>query len=226
VIFGLAASGLWSGGPSQIAKGVVVSRIVPAWIALPILAIGLATCGCGDPAFTRYSVAEAGNSLNQAIIGMEECRTALARDRDREADLQWKAYVADQGDTFALAVAQARTPAEVKAALDALALKFRGERLAAIETARTRTDERFVRVQRHFNYVAQILAKLDSLARKEESVQAQLAQYEAMAENFARQKFGLPPAPGTTGEPPPATTAKPVGEQPVAPSAAAAPVAK
>jgi len=63
---------------------------------LVVLAVGLglATGGCGDPAFTPYAVAEAGKSLIQARVAVGECRRDLAVDRDRQAELQWKAYVA------------------------------------------------------------------------------------------------------------------------------------
>jgi hypothetical protein len=40
------------------------------------------------------------------------------------------------------------------------------------------------------------LARLDAQARKEESIQAQLQHYRDLAEQIARQRFGLPPAPG------------------------------
>lgn len=175
-------------------------------ILLPLLLAG----GCGDPSFTRYAVAEAGTSLIQARMAMDECRRDLAVDRQRETELQWKAYVADQADTFAKAVKENPSPEGLKSALAALAARFRDERLAAIERNRERTDTRFIRAEQHFAFVAQILARLDSLARKEESVQIQLQRYQDMAEQVARQRFGLPPAPGLSETLAPAVIASPI----------------
>ena len=156
----------------------------------------LALCGCGSPGFIRYAVAEAAASMGEARIAMDECRADLAAARDREVDMQWKAYIADQADTFAKAAKEKPTPEALKTALISLAEKFRTERLVLVEQNRQRQDERLRRAEQHFAFVGQILAKLDGLARREESVQAQLQHYQDLAEQTARQRFGLPPAPG------------------------------
>lgn len=235
----LVAGGVLDGSPQRLLQGVILGALAalgykgvhetrkllpasiggtgngsgagPALILWPLVLLPLFLAGgCGDPAFTRYAVAEAGTSLQQAKVAMDECRRDLAVDRQREAELQWKAYVADQADTFAKAVKENPSPEGLKGALAALAARFRDERLAAIERNRERTDNRFRLAEEHFAFAAQILARLDALARKEESVQAQLEHYRALAEQVARQRFGLPPAPGLSETLAPAVLASPI----------------
>jgi len=176
----------------------------PRWILAVIvlstlILMGFAS-GCGNPSFVRYAMSDAQGSLVQARTGVEECRRDLATDRARESEIQWKAYLADQADTVAKAVAEKPTPEALKAALAQLAATFQS-RLDIIEANREKTDTRFVRVEQHLDYMALIFARLDALARAEESVQAQLAEYQLLAEQIARQKFGLPAALPAVGEP-------------------------
>ena len=177
----------------MIVRGFILSVVLAALVA-----------GCGDAGFVRYSAAEAQVSMLQARLTLDECRRDLAVDRDREAELQWQAYIGDQADTVAKAKVENRTPEELKAGLASLATTFRTKRLALIEQNRQRTDTRFVRAEKHLNYMATIFARLDAQARREESIQAQLAEYRQQAEQIAREKFGLPPlaSPASPDAPP------------------------
>ncbi len=223
VVVGVLAAITWKAGHEtlKVAAGAGGAALL---VLVPVLGAAILAAGCGDPSFTRYALSEAQGSMVQARAALDECRRDLAADRDREAELQWQAYVADQADTFAKAVAEQRTPAELKAALETLATKYRTERLAVIERNRERTDTRFRRAEGHLDYMAMIFARIDALARAEESVQAQLAEYKLLAEQVAREKFGLPP-PAALGaasvlgsETPAPALAQPLAEAVAAPS--------
>jgi hypothetical protein len=175
----------------------MLSKAPPAILLVLLLPL---FAGCSIPTFTRYAVAEAAASLGETRAALDESRRDLQVDRDREADLQWNAYLTDQADTLGKAIRENSTAPALKDALKILATKFRVERLAAIEKNHLRTDERFRRAEQHMDFIAHILARLDTLARREESIQEQLAEYGRMAEQVARQKFGLPPP--TSGETP------------------------
>jgi len=163
-------------------------------VILTLLLMGV--LGCGNPSFTRYAMSDAQGSLVQARTALDECRRDLSADRQREADLQWKAYQADVADTVARALVEKPTPEALKAALSKLADTYQ-QRMTIIEANREKVDLRFARAEQHLDYMGLIFARVDALARSEESVQQQLAEYQMLAEQIARQKFGLPPAAGS-----------------------------
>ncbi len=224
VVVGVLAAITWKAGHEALkaaggqTSGIVDRRLLLVMVVLAtLLLMGLTATGCGTPSFTRYALSEAQGEMLQARTALDECRRDLAIDRDREALLQWQAYVADQADTVAKATAENRTPAELKKGLDALAEKFKTQHLAPIERNRERTDTRFRRAEQHLAYMSLIFARLDALARSEESVQQQLAEYKLMAEQVARDKFGLPPPAAASAE---AALAQPLATAPAEPAAA------